>query len=201
MTNDAMKQPRFAVEELPYAYDALAPQISEETMRYHHDRHYATYVAKLNELTVDTPYADQPLEDIVRSSDGPLFNNAAQAWNHAFLFGSLSPAPQTAPDGALLAAVERDFGSFEALRTRMTDTAVGLFGSGWCWLAKDSSGRLQVVARPNAGNPLCDGLVPLLCIDVWEHAYYIDYRNRRADAVKAFWERIDWRIVGERYAR
>ena len=97
--------------------------------------------------------------------------------------------------------MERDFGSFEALRTRMIDTAVGLFGSGWCWLSKDSSGRLRVEARANAGNPLCDGLVPLLCIDVWEHAYYIDYRNRRADAVKALWERIDWRTVGERYGR
>ncbi|WP_300189104.1 superoxide dismutase [uncultured Alistipes sp.] len=201
MTNDAMKSSRFEIEELLYGYDALMPQISEETMRYHHDRHYATYVAKLNELSLDTPFAGQPLEDVVRSADGPLFNNAAQAWNHAFLFRSLSPAPQTAPDGALLAAVERDFGSFEALRTRMIDTAVGLFGSGWCWLSKDSSGRLRVEARANAGNPLCDGLVPLLCIDVWEHAYYIDYRNRRADAVKALWERIDWRTVGERYGR
>lgn len=148
MTNDAMKSSRFEIEELPYGYDALMPQISEETMRYHHDRHYATYVAKLNELSLDTPFAGQPLEDVVRSADGPLFNNAAQAWNHAFLFRSLSPAPQTAPDGALLAAVERDFGSFEALRTRMIDTAVGLFGSGWCWLSKDSSGRLRVERAP-----------------------------------------------------
>jgi len=201
MTTDTMKQTRFEVKELPYAYDALAPQISEETLHYHHDKHYAGYVNKLNELIVDTPFAGQPLEDILVASDGAIFNNAAQAWNHEFFFGQLSPKPQTTPSGALLAAVDRDFDSFEGLKARMDKAAVGLFGAGWVWLASDKEGRLSVESASNAGNPLCKGLVPLLCFDVWEHAYYIDYRNRRADAVAALWDRIDWKIVGERYDR
>lgn len=201
MANDSTSGARFTVRELPYAYDALAPQLSEETLRYHHDKHYAGYVAKLNELILDTPFARQPLEDIVLAADGAVYNNAAQAWNHEFYFEELSPAPQTAPTGALLDAVVRTFGSVDALKERMNREAVGLFGSGWVWLAADRQGDLVIVATPNAGNPLRQGLVPLLCLDVWEHAYYIDYRNRRADAVAALWDRIDWKTVGERYAR
>ena len=201
MANDSTSGARFTVRELPYAYDALAPQLSEETLRYHHDKHYAGYVAKLNELILDTPYEGQPLEDIILAADGAVYNNAAQAWNHAFYFEQLSPDPQRVPTGALADAVVRTFGSVDALRERMNREAVGLFGSGWVWLAADRQGGLVIVSGPNAGNPLRQGLVPLLCIDVWEHAYYIDYRNRRADAVKALWERIDWRTVGERYGR
>ncbi|WP_300798585.1 superoxide dismutase [uncultured Alistipes sp.] len=201
MANDSTSGARFTVRELPYAYDALAPQLSEETLRYHHDKHYAGYVAKLNELILDTPFARQPLEDIVLAADGAVYNNAAQAWNHEFYFEELSPNPQTAPTGALLDAVVRTFGSVDALKERMNREAVGLFGSGWVWLAADRQGDLVIVATPNAGNPLRQGLVPLLCLDVWEHAYYIDYRNRRADAVAALWDRIDWKTVGERYAR
>ncbi|MEI3528792.1 superoxide dismutase [uncultured Alistipes sp.] len=201
MANDSTSGARFTVRELPYAYDALAPQLSEETLRYHHDKHYAGYVAKLNELILDTPYEGQPLEDIILAADGAVYNNAAQAWNHAFYFEQLSPDPQRVPTGALADAVVRTFGSVDALRERMNREAVGLFGSGWVWLAADRQGGLVIVSGPNAGNPLRQGLVPLLCIDVWEHAYYIDYRNRRADAVAALWDRIDWKTVGERYAK
>ena len=201
MANDSTSGARFTVRELPYAYDALAPQLSEETLRYHHDKHYAGYVAKLNELILDTPFAAQPLEDIILAADGAVYNNAAQAWNHAFYFEQLSPDPQRVPTGALADAVVRTFGSVDALRERMNREAVGLFGSGWVWLAADRQGGLVIVSGPNAGNPLRQGLVPLLCIDVWEHAYYIDYRNRRADAVAALWDRIDWKTVGERYAK
>lgn len=201
MANDSTSGARFTVRELPYAYDALAPQLSEETLRYHHDKHYAGYVAKLNELILDTPYEGQPLEDIILAADGAVYNNAAQAWNHAFYFEQLSPDPQRVPTGALADAVVRTFGSVDALRERMNREAVGLFGSGWVWLAADRQDGLVIVSGPNAGNPLRQGLVPLLCIDVWEHAYYIDYRNRRADAVAALWDRIDWKTVGERYAK
>ena len=201
MANDSTSGARFTVRELPYAYDALAPQLSEETLRYHHDKHYAGYVAKLNELILDTPYEGQPLEDIILAADGAVYNNAAQAWNHAFYFEQLSPDPQRMPTGAPADAVVRTFGSVDALRERMNREAVGLFGSGWVWLAADRQGGLVIVSGPNAGNPLRQGLVPLLCIDVWEHAYYIDYRNRRADAVAALWDRIDWKTVGERYAK
>ena len=199
MANDSTAGARFTVRELPYAYDALAPQLSEETLRYHHDKHYAGYVAKLNELILDTPYEGQPLEDIILAADGAVYNNAAQAWNHAFYFEQLSPDPQRMPTGALADAVVRTFGSVDALRERMNREAVGLFGSGWVWLAADRQGGLVIVSGPNAGNPLRQGLVPLLCIDVWEHAYYIDYRNARADGVKALWQVIDWKAVGLRY--
>ena len=201
MANDSTSGARFTVRELPYAYDALAPQLSEETLRYHHDKHYAGYVAKLNELILDTPYEGQPLEDIILAADGAVYNNAAQAWNHAFYFEQLSPDPQRMPTGALADAVVRTFGSVDALRERMNREAVGLFGSGWVWLAADRQGGLVIVSGPNAGNPLRQGLVPLLCIDVWEHAYYIDYRHRRAAAVSALWDRIGWKTVGERYAK
>ena len=201
MTTDSLSGSRFAVKELPYAYEALAPHVSAETMHYHHDRHYAGYVGKLNELVIDTPFADQPLEDIVQSADGALYNNAAQAWNHELFFEQLSPQPQREPSSELRAAIDRDFGSLDALRTRMNQAAAGLFGSGWVWLAADSDGHLSILAEPNAGNPLRHGLIPLLGFDVWEHAYYIDYRNRRADAVAALWNVIDWACVSDRYAR
>ena len=176
-TTDTASSPRFTPQDLPYAYDALAPAISEETMHYHHDKHYAGYVDKLNELIVDTPFAGQPLEDIILSADGPVYNNAAQAWNHAFFFGQLSPKPQKEPSGELLEAINRNFGSLDELKVQIGRAAAGLFGSGWVWLAEDPSGRLAVVSEQNAGNPMRHGMKPLLAIDVWEHAYYIDYRK------------------------
>lgn len=177
MATDIAAQARFTPKELPYAYDALAPQVSEETLRFHHDKHYVGYVNKLNELILDTPYAQQPLEDIVVSADGAIFNNAAQMWNHEFFFDQLSPDGEARPTGALLKAIDADFGSFEQFKAQMEKAAVGLFGSGWAWLAEDKSGKLAIVTEQNAGNPMCHGMKPLMCFDVWEHAYYIDYRN------------------------
>ena len=201
MATDIAAQARFTPKELPYAYDALAPQVSEETLRFHHDKHYVGYVNKLNELILDTPYARQPLEDIVVSADGAIFNNAAQMWNHEFFFDQLSPDGEARPTGALLKAIDADFGSFEQFKAQMEKAAVGLFGSGWAWLAEDKSGKLAIVTEQNAGNPMCHGMKPLMCFDVWEHAYYIDNRNRRADAVAALWDRIDWKVVADRYEK
>ena len=174
---------KFRLAPLPYDMKALAPYVSEETLLYHHDKHTAAYVAKLNELIAGTLYEGMALEEIIRQADGPVFNNAAQAWNHDFYFATLSPAPQRMPSGPLLEAVNAAFGDTE----------------GWVWLAADDKGALSIVSKSNAGNPLTDGLHPLLAIDVWEHAYYIDYRNARADAVKALWQVIDWKAAVCRY--
>ena len=153
----------------------------------------------------ELPYAYDalapPLEDIVVSADGAIFNNAAQMWNHEFFFDQLSPDGEARPTGALLKAIDADFGSFEQFKAQMEKAAVGLFGSGWAWLAEDKSGKLAIVTEQNAGNPMCHGMKPLMCFDVWEHAYYIDYRNRRADAVAALWDRIDWKVVADRYEK
>ncbi|MBR2975870.1 MAG: superoxide dismutase [Alistipes sp.] len=200
MTMTTIATTLFTVVELPYAYDALEPYISAETLHFHHDLHYAAYVAKLEELTEGTHYATMSLEDIIRESDGAIFNNAAQVWNHLFYFEQLAPRPKPSPDGELQRAVVDTFGSVEELRRRMTTAAVGLFGSGWVWLAADGDGKLYIISRSNAGTPLVDGLTPLLCIDVWEHAYYIDYRNQRRAAVENLWRVIDWSKVEERYA-
>ncbi|WP_418981961.1 superoxide dismutase [Alistipes sp.] len=201
MATDSMTQARFTPKDLPYAYSALAPQVSEETLRFHHDKHYVGYVNKLNELILDTPYAQQPLEDIILAADGAVFNNAAQAWNHEFFFEELSPEPQALPTGALKESIDAGFGSFAKMKEQMNKAAVALFGSGWVWLAADREGKLVVVSEPNAGNPMREGMKPLMCIDVWEHAYYIDYRNRRADAVDALWNRIDWKTIGDRFEK
>lgn len=201
MKEDTAVKERFTLPELPYAHDALAPELSEETLRYHHDKHQAAYVAKLNELIVGTPFEGQTLEQIVLQADGPIFNNAAQAWNHTFYFEQFAAAPAALSEGALKSAVERDFGSFAVMRDQLLAACAALFGSGWVWLAANDEGTLSLLSAPNAGNPLREGLQPLLTLDVWEHAYYIDYRNRRPDAVAAHWRRIDWRKVAERYAR
>ena len=183
--------------ELPYAPEALAPKMSRETLDYHYGKHLQTYVDNLNRLIPGTPYAEMPLDEIVRRADGAVFNNAAQAWNHTFFFRSLTPTQSAMPE-TLAARLTADFGSVEAFKEQFTKAAVGLFGSGWVWLAADRSGNLSIVAKPNAGNPMTDGLRPVLTIDVWEHAYYIDYRNRRADFVAAWWDLVDWKQVAER---
>ena len=184
---------------LPYDYKALEPYISEQTLRYHHDKHLAAYVNKTLELAAGTSFADSSLEEIVFGADGALFNNAAQVWNHNFYCAQLSPNPDSEPKGELREAIDKSFGSCKKLRERMTAEALSLFGSGWVWLVSDAHGKLSIVSKSNAGNPLTDGLYPLLAIDVWEHAYYIDYRNARVEGVNALWNVIDWKVVGERY--
>ncbi|MDR2890653.1 MAG: superoxide dismutase [Alistipes sp.] len=194
-------QPRapFVMPELPYDRAALAPHIGAETIDYHYGKHLRAYVDNLNKLVADTQMADQSLEEIVRGGAGAIFNNAAQAWNHTLYFLQLSPTPLRRPSGGLSAAIDRDFGSFDAFVEQFTKAALGLFGSGWVWLASDADGKLTIDAMPNAGNPLTEGLTPLMVVDVWEHAYYIDHRNARAEAVKAFWNVLDWRVAEERY--
>lgn len=192
---------KFTLAPLPYAYNALEPEISEETLRYHHDKHHAAYVAKLNALIEGTPYEKMSLEDIISKSEGAIFNNAAQMWNHNFYFDTLSPTPKSAPTGALLDAIVSQYGSVDNLKKDMNEAAVNLFGSGWVWLIKNKEGKLSIMSGKDADTPLRYGMCPLLTIDVWEHAYYIDYRNARADAVKAIWNRIDWKRVEERYSK
>lgn len=184
---------------LPYEMEALAPHMSRETFEYHYGKHLKTYIDNLNNLIVGTPFAEMPLEEICVKAEGPIFNNGAQAWNHIFFFNSLAPTSQGAPTGALAAAIDRDFGSLEAFKEQFGKAATSLFGSGWVWLCSDKDGKLSIVAEPNAGNPLKKGLTPLLCIDVWEHAYYIDYRNSRPEFIKNFWELVNWKVVEQRY--
>ena len=189
---------------MAYESEQFAPFMSRETMDFHYGQHLRTYVANVDRLAAGTPYAGMELEEMVRMlPEGALLNNAAQVLNHVLFFNQLCP-PQKAlqePVGNVGAAAERQFGSFAAMRAQLTDAAVGLFGSGWAWLALDGNRRLTVTALSNAGNPLRQGQVPLLCLDVWEHAYYIDYRNRRADYVVNLWNLIDWVRVEERYDR
>lgn len=185
---------------LPYAQNALAPLMSEETVAYHYGKHLRTYVDNLNRLAAGTLYEDMELEEIVCKASGAVYNNAAQAWNHAFFFEGL--APQAAPMPASVAgALAAAFGSVDAFKEKLLDTAAGLFGSGWVWLTADGKGDLAVTTEPNAGCPLTKGLTPLIAVDVWEHAYYIDYRNRRADYLKSLWDLIDWAKVEERMRR
>lgn len=192
---------RFEAKPLPYDYEALAPAISEQTLRYHHDKHAAAYAAKLNELVAGTPFATRSLEEIIRTAEGAIFNNAAQLWNHNFYFEALSATPKAQPEGALAEAIKAVFGSAEAMREQILAHCAALFGSGWVWLVRDQAGKLAIFDAPNADNPLRHALTPLLCIDVWEHAYYIDYRNARADAVAAHWSRIDWAKVEQRFGQ
>ncbi len=188
---------------LPYAQDALAPSISLETMQYHYGKHHQTYITNVNNMVKGTPFEEMTMEQIMMKSDGPLFNNAAQAWNHTFFFLSLAPKgkAQAQPAGKLAEAIKRDFGSFDAFKEQFAKASVGLFGSGWAWLVKDASGKLSIVQESNAGNPKKKGLEPLLTCDVWEHAYYIDYRNRRADFLASFWDIVDWKTVEDRYGK
>jgi len=186
----------FKLPVLPYGKDALAPTISAETLEYHHDKHHAAYVANLNKLVDGTEYADKTLEEIITSAPkGGIFNNAAQVWNHSFYFNGLSPNGGGEPGGALADATADTFGSFGNFRTSMTAAAAGNFGSGWTWLVKNTDGGLEIVNTSNAGNPLTDGNTPLLTIDVWEHAYYIDYRNARPKYLESIWSIINWNAV------
>lgn len=190
---------QFGVKPLPYDYTDLAPAISEQTLKLHHDKHYAGYVANLNKLVGGTTLADKSLEDIIRNSTGATFNNAAQAWNHEFYFDQFSTDPKIIPNGDLAKAIDAKFGSLEGFKEAVAASAAQLFGSGWVWVVADESGALSILNESNAGNPLTSGLKPIMTIDVWEHAYYVDYQNRRADSVSSFWNILDWDVVGARY--
>ena len=181
---------------LPYAQDALEPHISKETLEFHYGKHHNTYVVKLNGLIDGTADADKSLEDIIKSSSGGVFNNAAQIWNHTFYWNSLSPNGGGEPSGAVADAINSAFGSFEEFKAKFTDSAVNNFGSGWTWLVKNADGSLAIVNTSNAATPLTDeGVTPLLTVDVWEHAYYIDYRNVRPTYMEAFWKLVNWEFV------
>jgi Fe-Mn family superoxide dismutase len=185
--------------ELPYDDEALAPNISRETVEFHYGVHEKTYIDNLNRLIKGTEYEDMELEDIIASAKGELFNNAAQAWNHIFYFFSFSPDGSNAPSGELLRVINRDFGSFDKFKKDFVAAGTSIFGSGWVWLSRDDGGKLVITKSSNAENPLTSGLTPLLTFDVWEHAYYLDYQNRRADALNALWEIIDWDVIESRY--
>lgn len=185
--------------QLPYEHDALEPAISKETVDYHYGKHEKAYIDNLNRLIKGTEYEYEELEDIITHSSGALFNNASQAWNHIFYFFTFSPDGRREPTGELRKAIDRDFGSFEKFKEAFVEAGVGPFGSGWVWLSRDEKGKLLITQGPNAGNPLTDGLTPLLTFDVWEHAYYLDYKNRRADALARLWDIIDWEIVEGRF--
>jgi Fe-Mn family superoxide dismutase len=190
---------KFELPKLPYALDALSPQISRETMEYHYGKHHKAYVDKLNELVPGTKYENMGLDEIVKSADGAVFNQAAQVWNHTFFFLALSPKPKAKPEGKLAAAIDKAFGSLDKFREEFVKAAVGQFGSGWAWLIAGRDGALSIETTSNAKNPLAEGKKAILTVDVWEHAYYIDYRNARADGVKAALDRTDWAVVEKRY--
>ncbi len=187
----------FELPPLPYADDALVPHISAETLVYHHGKHHRAYVDNLNKLTAGTEWADKTLEDIIREADGGIFNNAAQVWNHTFYWNCLSPDGGGEPTGAVANRINSSFGSFADFRDRFTADAASQFGSGWAWLVSAPSGGLSIVTTSNAGNPLRDGDKPLLTCDVWEHAYYIDYRNARPQYLGHFWDLVNWDFVAD----
>jgi superoxide dismutase, Fe-Mn family len=192
----------FQQPPLPYALDALQPFLSQEQMTYHYQKHQAAYFKNLNGLVEGKPEEKLPLRELIVKSSGPVFNNAAQAWNHTFLWNSWSPSGGGAPSGKLQAAIERDFGSVKDFQKTFSEAAVKVFGSGWAWLACDKPGKLEIVALSNApaANPLTQGKEPLLTLDVWEHAYYVDYRNDRPKYVEAFWTKVNWDFAAKNYA-
>ncbi len=190
---------KFELPPLNYSPDALVPQISPETIEYHHGKHHLAYVNNLNNLIPGTPYEEASLETMIKKAEGGIFNNAAQIWNHTFYFATFSPSGKKEPHGTLARAIESEFGSFAGFTEAFTKAATTLFGSGWAWLCMKPDGRLTITQEQNAGNPIRSGLVPLMTCDVWEHAYYIDYRNKRPDYIKNFLELLDWNVIGDRY--
>lgn len=190
----------FELPVLPYAKNALAPHISEETLEFHYGKHHQTYVTNLNNLVPGTEFEGKSLEEIVLQSSGGIFNNAAQVWNHTFYWNSLSPNGGGEPTGALAEAINAKFGSFAAFQEEFTKCAVTTFGSGWAWLVKNADGSLALVSTSNAATPLTSGQVPLLTCDVWEHAYYIDFRNARPKYLEAFWALVNWEFAAANFA-
>ena len=189
----------FKQPELPYGLDALQPFLSKEQMTYHYGKHHAAYFAKLNGLLEGKPEANLSLREVVIQSSGPVFNNAAQAWNHTFFWNCMMPKGGGDPKGKLAEAIARDFGSLADFRKKFSEVSVGVFGSGWGWLATDKAGKLEIMPGSNADLPLKHGKEPILTVDVWEHAYYVDYRNERPRFVEGFWNVVNWDFVAKCY--
>lgn len=190
----------FELPALPYEKNALEPHISAETLEFHHGKHHQTYVTKLNGLIEGTDFESKSLEEIVKSSDGGVFNNAAQVWNHTFYWNSLSPNAGGEPTGPLADAINAKWGSFADFKAAFNDKAVNNFGSSWTWLVKTADGELDIVNTSNAATPITDGHTPLLTVDLWEHAYYIDYRNVRPNYLEGFWALANWSFASENFA-
>ena len=188
----------FELPKLPYEMNALEPFISKQTLEFHYGKHHRAYVDNLNRLVPGTPFENSSLEEIVKKAEGGIFNNGAQVWNHTFYWNCLSPQADQQPPVALLKQLEASFGSLDEFKQKFTQAAATLFGSGWAWLVRHPDGRLMIVQESNAGNPLRNGLTPLLTCDVWEHAYYLDKQNRRLDYVADFWKIVDWKAVASR---
>jgi Fe-Mn family superoxide dismutase len=188
----------FTLKALPYEKTALAPLISEETINFHYGKHHQAYVNKLNGLIEGTDFENKTLEEIIVSSEGGIFNNAAQVWNHTFYWESLSPKGGGLPKGKIAELINRDFGSFESFKEAFSNASASLFGSGWAWLVINEDGKLEITQESNAGNPLTKNQKALLCCDVWEHAYYLDKQNKRPDYIEDFWKLVDWKAVEER---
>lgn len=187
----------FELPSLPYAKDALAPHISAETLDYHHGKHHKAYVDNLNKLVPGTEFEGLSLEDIIMKSSGGIFNNAAQVWNHTFYWHCLSPNGGGEPTGELADGINEAFGSFEAFKEKFTQCAIGTFGSGWAWLVKNIEGKLEIISTPNAGTPMTERKTAILTCDVWEHAYYIDYRNARPKYLENFWNLVNWEFAAK----
>lgn len=190
---------KFTLPAFPFAQDALEPHISKTTIEFHYGKHHQTYVDNLNKLIIGTEFENSTLEEIVLKSSGGIFNNAAQVWNHTFYWNCLTPKSNLKPEGKLLDAIEKEFGSYEEFKEKFTNAAVTLFGSGWAWLVKNKEGKLEIVQTSNAENPIRQDKTPLLVCDVWEHAYYIDKQNRRPAYLESFWNLVDWKKVEERF--
>lgn len=185
---------------LPYALEALEPHISRETLEYHYGKHHQAYVTNLNNLLPGSGFESATLEDIIKKASGPIFNNAAQVWNHTFYWHCLTPNGGGEPTGELATQIQKAFGSFATFQEQFTKTAIATFGSGWAWLVRSPEGTLEIISTSNAGTPLTDNKKALLTCDVWEHAYYIDYRNARAKYVESFWKCVNWAFVAKNFS-
>lgn len=189
----------FEIPALNYELNALEPAISKQTLEFHYGKHHQAYVNNLNNLLPGSDFEHANLEEIILKAEGGIFNNAAQVWNHSFYFASFDPSGLKKPTGTLSEAINNQFGSLEKFQEEFSKAAGTLFGSGWAWLSKDKNGNLHITWESNAGNPLLKGLKPILTCDVWEHAYYLDYQNRRPDYIKAFWDILDWELISSRF--
>ena len=190
---------KFQLPQLPFGLNALEPYISRKTLELHHGKHHQVYVTNLNSLITATKFGKKDLESIIKVADGPIFNNAAQVWNHTFYFAGLKPGNNHLHEGPLLHIVNENFGSVTFLKDTFIKSALSVFGSGWVWLVWNPIGSLEIIKESNAGNPLRRGLIPILNCDVWEHAYYLDYQNRHHDYLEAFWKLINWELIEKRY--